>query len=157
MASLMEFEVYATYRQVIVLDPSLTTSYNCWIGDHVRQGFSWRPGAASFATRVNGGRVRIRVELGGQLTVPDDAVRAVVVPFGVTGDTIEVGSIFDARPCPVPTGTYELLFAIVPATDSAPETCCLQFVPCANPAPRHLRVDDDLEPLDPPLMEAEPG
>ena len=157
MTPVAQIDVFAAYRQVAVFDPALTSPLNSWMGEHVRQGFSWRPGSVSFSTLVDGGPVRIRVEQTDALYIPDGAVRAIVVPFVVTGDALKVGGLFDAAVCPLPAGTYDLLFAVVPPTHTTPETCYLRFVASANSYPRHLRVDEQLDPPVPLFMEADPA
>jgi hypothetical protein len=100
-------EVTVDYRQICVFDPDLDGPYNDWTDEHVRQGFSWRDGAVSFAVDYSG---QATIEVFSSSPPVDLAPRGwIVVPF-TAAKTVEIGSIASTQVVPLTSGRYALHF-----------------------------------------------
>ena len=49
------FQVFVSYSQLSVFDPTLSEPVNNWTSGHVAQGFAWRPGSVSFKSLSESG------------------------------------------------------------------------------------------------------
>jgi hypothetical protein len=106
------FQVFVSYSQLSVFDPSLSNPFNDWTSRHVSQGFAWRPGSVSFKTLSESGMCDIEVlSDGNEVPVSPQAIRVIEVPFLVPGSgLIEVASISDGRQIEISPGQYQLRF-----------------------------------------------
>jgi hypothetical protein len=106
------FEIHVAYAQLAVFDGRLDKPFNNWTRDHVRQGFSWRPGSVSFGTLQDGGPMRVEVIVATTLDVAtSEADRIISVPFTAPDHgEIEVSSIDRGVRVGLTPGEYELTF-----------------------------------------------
>jgi len=104
------FVLEVSHAQVAVFDPHMERPFNDWSDDHVRQGFTWRPGSVSFRTIQSAGTIQVRVESAGDATGVR-GLRTIVVSFTVSSHgeveaaTIAASEVFQLQP-----GEYELTF-----------------------------------------------
>lgn len=101
--------LYLSYSQFCVFISSLPQPYNDWSDRNYSQGFSWRPGSASFRALVEEGDHEITIFI--EEAVPEvssDVIRAFRVPFDVSDSNVELASISDSVPLELPTGMYSL-------------------------------------------------
>ncbi|MGZ3296890.1 MAG: competence protein ComJ [Xanthobacteraceae bacterium] len=148
------FQVFVSYSQISVFDPSLSEPFNNWTSRHVAQGFAWRPGSASFKTISESGRHNVEVFSDAKETpMSPDAIRIVEVPFLVPSNgSIDVASISDSHQLRLPPGPYQLRFEA-----SRGSKIKLVFTDCRKPRFAVLRADADLAPTMPLLETAEPA
>ncbi|AFC33246.1 competence protein J [Paenibacillus mucilaginosus 3016] len=155
-------ELLISYAQLAVYASGLSNPFPEWTDRHLRQGFAWRPGSVSFAA-LEDVHSEIMVSLGGKPAPDRDAVRAISVPFTVTGGGgITVSSILSrSYSYDLPHGSYELLFQAVPLPAPEPKApkvrYLLHFTPNAQAEAQILKRDQTLAPTLPLLMEAEPA
>ncbi len=148
------------YHQLIVSDATAAPVPNDWREQHTAQGFSWRPGTVSFSTLGDLGILRVEMQVGDELGVRPDAVRAIVVPFAVSPPgRVELSDTATDVITHVAPGEYALLCEMgylsqEPGEEA--EWCRLTFVPRGNVRPEILRADEALSPQYPLLMEADP-
>jgi hypothetical protein len=103
--------VSVSYRQVAVFDPAMPEPFSDWGPAHDRQGFTWRPGTASFSTLDQQGPMRVSVKVGLPPLADSTAERIIAVPFAVAkSGKIEVASIDDGGVLEAPPGDYALVF-----------------------------------------------
>lgn len=153
------FSLEVSYAQIAVFDSTLANPFNDWTDEHVRQGFSWRPGSVSFATFDTVGRALVRVErtnpVSEEIMVAD---RVIVVPFTVPPHgRLEVATITDGVSLQLPPGDYELKFEHG-RTEEGTMWINLGLRPVVAPVtPKVLRADTLLSPPTPLVMTAQPA
>ena len=166
------------YKSLIVHQRGLPFPYNRPTEAHIRQGFTWRPGSVTFRTldpeELLEESVLVDTDQSETVALPPAAVRIIRVPFDIGADGIEVTSpIGIAWSIDLPPGHYALYFAVEP--DEAITRAIAQgewkdpliqaawiyhltFLPESSPVqPAILRADDQLEPPEHLVMEAEPA
>jgi hypothetical protein len=152
MIALGELDV--SYGQVAVFQQRLRNPFNDWRDEHVRQGFSWRPGSVSFRTMDDG---RMSVEVGRGSPLPDeDAVRVIRVPFTIdeTGE-VEVATIGQGVSLALKPGEYSLVFEHG-RRPGGPMWSRLYWEQVQTPVKAQiLKADFALSPETPLLMEAD--
>jgi hypothetical protein len=146
--------LFVTHAQVAVFNPDLESPFNDWTEQHVRQGFSWRPGSVSFRTLSADGDLEVTSVVGERPVAPE-ARRAIVVPFSCTGSKVEVSTIADSAGVDLPRGEYALRFEHW--TDAGGMHCRLVFTPSENVKACVLTADEALQPQEPLLMVATPA
>jgi hypothetical protein len=150
------FQLDVSHSQVAVFHASLSSPFNNWTELHVRQGFAWRKGSASFRT-IADGRHAIDVIVQARRDVAPQAVRVIEVPFEVSDDGIvQVASISDEVSTCVPCDTYMLRFECFGPKDHVAPTIRLVFTPSRDPKFRIVRADDELSVMDELVVTAEP-
>jgi len=149
------FECEIFYSQIALFQYGLDNPFNDWNDTHVNQGFTWREGSVSFGTLGNEGNCEVTIKLSEKIEVDDNAIRAIVVPFKVKNDGIEVGSIIETVAIDVPEGRYELLFFA--NIEDGIEHYTFVFVKNDNPIARVLKADDELSLPENLLMQANPA
>lgn len=148
-----ECEIY--YSQIALFQYGLDNPFNNWNDTHVNQGFTWREGSVSFGTLANEVNCKVTIKLSDKIEIDDNAIRALVVPFEVKNDGIEVGSIIETVGIDIPEGKYELLFFA--NVEGGTEHYTFVFAKNDNPIARALKVDDELSMPDNLLMQANPA
>jgi hypothetical protein len=148
------FQVFVSYSQLSVFDPSLSEPFNNWTPGHVAQGFAWRPGSASFKTLSESGTHNVELlSDGNEIPVSLKAIRIVEVPFLVPSNgSSDVASISDGHRLRLPPGPYQLRFEALPGSEIR-----LVFANCRKPRFTVLRADADLAPTIPLLETAKPA
>ena len=142
MGTEIQFEVCIEYSQIVVC--GFDEPFNLWTKRQVQQGFSWRRGVVAFGTPDDRWDARLFLRVSGEATVPQDATRAIVVPYEVQTGRLWVGSVTNPDEIQVPVGNYELLFAMVPTGPEAADYY-LSFVPKDLPTkPRILLSDGEI-------------
>ena len=99
------------YSQLCIFESSLKDPYNNWLKEHVDQGFSWRKNSVSFATLLAEGEHNVNVVLNELINsgeISRHCVRSFLVPFEISSNTIEVGSVYDTYSISVIPGKYKL-------------------------------------------------
>lgn len=146
------FQVFVSYSQISVFDPSLSKPFNNWTPEHVAQGFAWRNGSVSFATLLESDIYDVEILLtGGDVPILPDAIRAIEVPFLIpSSGLIEIASISDSRQLELAPGPYELRFEALPGAK-------MRFVFMKDNEARFsiLRADSRLKRVSPLLRTAE--
>jgi hypothetical protein len=150
------FDIFISYSQIAVFPGGLEQPFNDWTREHVNQGFAWRPEAVSFKTLQESGNARISWELKSEISIRPDAIRAIQVPFFVPSGSIEIASITDGQEMPFPEGEYLLVFE-TGLGEGGVTWCCFSFVKDSSATAAVLKIDKDLAPHMPLLMEATPA
>lgn len=149
-----KFQVFVSYSQLSVFDPSLQKPFNNWTPEHVAQGFAWRPGSVSFATLLESETYDVELLLSeGEVPMSPTAIRAIEVPFLVPSNgVIEVASISGGQQLELPPGPYELRFEALPGPE-------IRLVLTKGGVQRFavLRADSGLAPKTPLLKLADPA
>lgn len=149
------FESEIFYSQIALFQYGLDNPFNDWNEAHVNQGFSWRDGSVSFGTLSSDGDCKITVKLTKKFEIDNDLIRAIVVPFKVEKDGIEIGSISETVAIDIPEGNYEILFTAKNANNI--EHYTFSFLESENPTARILKADDELNLPNNLLMKANPA
>lgn len=158
MARLGVLEI--SYSQVAVFNASMENPFNHWTQEHVRQGFSWRPGSVSFRTLREAGSIQLEVETSKSGRDYDSgADRIILVPFTVLDPgQLEIASIADSRVVELPPGEYALTFEHGIECSTRKMWARLVWTPAeTSVAARVLRADSELSPGDELLMDASPA
>jgi hypothetical protein len=146
-----------SYTQLAVFDPALEKPFNDWRPEHVDQGFAWRPGSVSFGTLEESGPIDVQMRLASKpQALLAETQRAMQVPFTVPeAGVVVVASIGGAKEVDVPAGGYQLVFEHGIADDRMWARITL----VREPSPRFavLVADDELDPPDPLVTDAEPA
>lgn len=163
----MEGDLPIFYKILTVYQSGLPAPNNDWTKEHIKQGFSWRPGSVSFRTLdpddIN---ESVLVEMQPDYTLLPTARRVIKVPFEVRETGVAVTSpASDVWELAIPPGNYALFFAIEPvATAEQTEERAAEWryhvtlVPAASLVePEILRADEALEPPRELLMVAQPA
>lgn len=152
----ISFRLSVLYSTLAVFDPELDRPFNDWTDVHVAQGFSWRPGSVSFATLEDGGPHQVEVRQADGIELKTETKRAILVPFSVGPvGLVEIASIPDGRVIAITPGSYGLIYEVGYA-GSTP-WCRLTFISGGETEAAILRADEQLAPMYPLLMEAEPS
>ncbi|MCC6553654.1 MAG: hypothetical protein IT372_11625 [Polyangiaceae bacterium] len=150
------FTIDVTYSQVSVFGTRLDRPFNDWTDEHVKQGFSWRPGSVSFATLDDGGPLRVRVSSAPFETSSSRASRVIQVPFEVPEyGEVDVASIGQAVTLELPSGTYALLFEH--GRDEHGMWATFHFVRSDLARPEIIRADPEIHPPEALIMTAQPA
>lgn len=141
-------QLYVTYQQVSVFDPSLTAPFNSWKDEHVAQGFSWRKESVGFATLDPDGRIEIDVRVAEKPILDEGVIRAIVVPFELPrSGKVEIGTITESRALAAPAGMTGLLYQAGIAGDRSRYS--ITFLKGPTPAPQILVADPEIsQPAD---------
>ncbi len=162
------------YRTLTIHQADLASPFNNWRQEHIRQGFTWRPGSVSFGTLDPDTITEsLLVELNDSYTPSRTARRVIKVPFEVGSAGVEVTSpVSYSWTLAIPPGQYTIFFAIEPDDTATQETYAgasqaadaeawryhLTLVPTPEPATAEIiRADKELDPPATLLMEAEPA
>lgn len=149
------FEIEILYSQIALFQYGLDNPFNDWNETHVNQGFSWRNGSVSFGTLSSDVDCKITVKLTEKIEIDNDIIRAIVVPFKVEKDGIEIGSVMETISVDIPEGIYEVLFTV--KNENGTERYTFSFKESENPNAKVLKADDELNLSDSLLMEADPA
>jgi len=145
-----------SYSQIAVFDGRLDPPFNNWTDHHVQQGFSWRAGSVSFKTLIHSGRARVSYRISTVYTPQPGTIRSIVVPFMVeSGATIEIATIEAALPVTIEPGPYSLIYES--GLTGTKNWIQLTFVPGQRSEADILVCDDELHPIQPLLMIADPA
>lgn len=102
-------QIYLSYSQICIFISSLQNPFNDWSHRNFTQGFSWRPGSASFRSLVEEGEHKINFFINEPIpTISENYVRVFQVPFKTPDGNIEIASISDTKSIEIPAGTYSL-------------------------------------------------
>ena len=116
----MEIPVSLSHNQLCIFDPSLDAPFNDWTDMHVAQGFTWRPGSASFAVDSGHPTAIVDVALASEPPAVDGAESAIRVPFEIpSSGQVEIGGVLGGAELSLPPGAYALHF-LAPPTEDAP-------------------------------------
>lgn len=146
-----------SYSQVSVFDGSLKEPFNLWTEKHVSQGFSWRPGSASFRTIEESGLHSLEIAaISNDVEISSDAQRVIEVPFEVpSSGNIEIASISDSRHLILPPGHYALRFEC--SSHDGRNKIKFLFIKNKNVGFHVLRADSDISGISNFLLEASPA
>src|ERR1041384_2036552 len=143
---MINFSLYISNSQLCIFDSSVQTPFNDWTEEHVKQGFSWRPGAVSFGTLEESGPIEVTVEIKEQINLRASTVRAIQVPFTVTENGgVEVATITDSKQLKINPGEYSLVFEVGLEEDHN-MWCCFTFLTNPSKEAKILIADDELSP-----------
>jgi Competence protein J (ComJ) len=144
-----------------VFNADLEDPYNDCLQQHIDQGFSWRPGSASFYTLVDAGNLPVEIRLADQVNLRPDAQRAILVPFTVSPiERIGVSDLVRDEFVDLAKGDYALVFETGLEDEGAEwptEWCRLTFIRDNAVEGRILRADASMSPSYPLLMDARPA
>jgi hypothetical protein len=116
----LTIQTYVSYSQLCVFLSSLAQPFNDWSARNFSQGFSWRPGSASFRALVEDGPHQIHVLINEPVTsLPTNCIRAFRVPFDISDGNIEIASISDSTSFEIAPGKHVLQVEFLrhPASD----------------------------------------
>ena len=151
--------IYVSYGQICVFESDLDNPFNDWSDVHIRQGFSWRPGSASFLTLEETGQHLVVLRVCKEdRALSADAVRIIEVPFEVpTNGNVEVASITDGQQISIPAGSYTLRAEFLTPGGEKASTVELTFISESMPSFSVTRADAELDPPENLLLEANPA
>lgn len=130
MNGAVEFRLVVLYSQIQVCRAGHPEPGSLWTGEHVAQGFAWRPEAVSFGVPDHDGECLLRAEVLDQPREPaSEALWAIRVPFASTTGTVEVGGIAGTQTLDVPFGDHALVFEALPGKDGLAYDLRLTFQP----------------------------
>lgn len=146
-------EIY--YSQLSVCKYGMKNPFNDWTDIHVKQGFAWREGSVSFSTISEDADCKIHVSVMNNIHIDNEVIRAIVVPFKVGAEGVEIGSIMKTTAIELTKGVYELLFTckIVDGVEEYGFT----FIKSDNPKPRVIVEDEGLKVPKELFMKANPA
>jgi hypothetical protein len=151
------FKTDIYYSQLSVFQNGLENPFNDWNDTHINQGFSWRDGSVSFGTLSDDEECEITVRVTESLAIDtDDVIRAILVPFYIGNNGIEVGSVMETIVIDIEEGNYGLLFT-VKRTVNGLTNYSFDFIKSDNFKANIILADDELNPPAVLLMEAEPA
>ncbi len=131
---LAQFATVILYGQLLLADPVETVGL-LWSGEEVAQGFAWDRAEVAFGIPDHDGTCLVNLDAGPPVSVADDALWAVAVPFTATGSVLEAGTVLLEHRVAVPPGRYQVVFQARPG------------------APDHAyRLDIRLTPSDAPVF-----
>jgi hypothetical protein len=114
LMSKLEIKIYLSYSQICIFQSTLQNPYNDWSDRNFSQGFSWRPGSASFRTIAEDGDHQVSLFINEPVPpLSTNCVRAFKVPFETLDGKIEIASISDSTPLDIPPGKYILRVEIL--------------------------------------------
>jgi hypothetical protein len=169
------FELGLLYALIYVHNYGLEYPFNDLRDQHIAQGFSWRPGSVSFKPLNLSFCLAVEVWLEDKVYLRPDTVRAILVPFSITSsEGVVITDVTAADPGDevvlIPEGEYALVFETGfreeyrnnpeyrgEDIDMLPTWCRFTFVPGEGVQAAILRVDAELSPVYPLLMEAQPA
>ena len=177
MIKIASFELVICYSALAIWDPSINKKgFLESLAQHQIQGFTWILGNVNYEVNIFDGEVGfafIEVLQAESVSVQDDSVRAILVPFAVGNSGVVFASptVENVRVI-VPEGNYALVFEIKLRNDAEYlnssryqedlETslqsiwCRFTFIPQENVEPEILRADDEIiDSSFPFLMDAE--
>ena len=138
-------ELYVTYQQVSVFDPSLAEPFNFWKDEHVAQGFSWRKESVGFGTLDPDGKIEIDVRSDTKPVLDEGVMRAIVVPFErPESGNVEIATITESQTLAVPVGTTGILYQAGISGDRSRHS--ITFLKGAAPSPKILVADPEISP-----------
>jgi len=109
----------------------------------------------SFGTLTDEPTCEVFVHISNTVEPRSKAKRAIVVPFEVGSDGIEIVSIADGKAIDIDEGTYELVFSAIPSSENnGIDMYEFAFVKSENPQARILIADVELNPPEELLMVA---
>ena len=150
------FKLGILYTTIAVIQPN--ENLNDWNDIHVNQGFSWRSTSVSFGTLSDEPECEVSVSICDKVTINENAIRVITVPFLVGLDGIEVISIADSQPIDIEEGMYELVFSSIPAVkNNGIDKYEFTFVKNNNLTPKIIKIDEGLNPPEKLLMEVYPA
>lgn len=139
------FQLYVTYQQVSVFDPSLAEPFNFWKDEHVAQGFSWRKESVGFGTLDPDGKIEIHVRSDTKPLLDEGVIRAIVVPFErPESGNVEIATITESRTLAVPAETTGLVYQAGMAGDRSQYS--ITFLKGTTPSPQILVADPEISP-----------
>lgn len=150
-----QFTLEISYSQIAVFNASLDRPFNNWTEEHFNQGFCWRKGSVSFRTAAKSGHGKIAIVRSEPLALREDAIIAISVPFEVTGQSIEVASVFKGEVVDMESGDYELIYQT--GRTGATPWIALQFIPHKVEVATILKGSEHLKPATQLIMTAEPA
>jgi hypothetical protein len=152
----MKAEIEVSYSQLVVCQKGVEKPFNEWTKQHVAQGFSWREESVGFMTVESDGTVALTVEAGERVTIREDAVRVIRVPFEVKKKKVEINTITETALCSIPNGNHTLYFQH--GGESEDEMWVdLFFVLNTSEEPAILKADEAITERKKLLMVANPG
>jgi hypothetical protein len=150
-----QFTLEISYSQIAIFNAALDRPFNNWTEDHFNQGFCWRQGSVSFRTAAKSGQGKVTIERLPEVVLRDDAIVAISVPFEVTGQAIEVASVFKGEVVDMEPGGYELVYQT--GRHGVTPWVVLQFIPRKIEAATILKGAEHLKPPPELIMSAEPA
>jgi hypothetical protein len=136
-------QLYVTYQQVSVFDPSLAEPFNYWKDEHVAQGFSWRKESVGFGTLDPDGEIEMDVRSDTKPVLDEGVIRAIVVPFECPeSGNVEIATITESQTLAVPAETTGLLYQAGIAGDRSRYS--ITFLKGATPSPQILVADPEV-------------
>jgi len=151
-----QFDLFSFYSVIDVHLSDLTPLGNRWTKQHVRQGFSWRPGNVSFGLLSDVGGVKTSVSVESEFALSQDAERAILVPFYVDEfQSLSISDLVNTHEVSIRRGDYGLVFEIGKINEED-EWCNLTFFPKKDVKPEILLADEDLDFSYPLVMYADP-
>lgn len=168
---LTSFDLGTSYSFISVYEPNLEEPHNYWNDQEILQGFSWRTECVSFRMLNSCRLISIEVCHTTEPKLREDSVRAIQVPFTVTsteGITIQgVPSEQNTNLISISQGHYALIFETGFKEEYRdnpeyqgrlvallPTWCRFTFVSKESAHAEILRVDSNLSPTYPLLIEA---
>jgi hypothetical protein len=150
-----QFTLEISYSQIAIFNVAIDRPFNDWTKEHVDQGFCWREGSVSFRTAVKAGNSKITIDRVAKVELRDDVVVAISVPFHVSGNAVEIASVFKGEVIDMESGDYELVYQ-TGRTGVSPWVS-LQFIPGKIKTATILKGADHLKPPAELIMTAEPA
>ena len=104
-----QFPIYLSYSQLCIFGSSLDQPFNDWNDRHFSQGFSWRESSVSFRALKEAGNHDVHLHINEPVPEFDyKSIRAFKVPFIISENLIEIGSISNSKVVQIIPDTYSL-------------------------------------------------
>jgi hypothetical protein len=105
----LAIQLNISYSQICIFRTSLQEPFNDWSDRNCEQGFSWRPGSASFRSLIEAGDHQVNIFINESVPeLSENCVRAIRVPFNANDVNIEIASISDSKVLQMVPGDYAL-------------------------------------------------
>ena len=150
-----QFTLEISYSQIAIFNAAQDRPFNNWTEAHFNQGFCWREGSVSFRTAAKTGQGKITIDRVEKVTLRDDVILAISVPFNVSGKAIEIASVFKGEVIDIEPGDYELIYQT--GKTGVTPWVALQFVPGKVTEGKILKGAEHLKPPAELIMTAEPA
>lgn len=150
-----QFTLEISYSQIAIFNAAMDRPFNNWTEAHFNQGFCWREGSVSFRTAAKTGQGKISIDRLAEMSLRDDVILAISVPFTVDTGNLEIASVFKGEVIDIEPGDYELVYQT--GRNGVAPWVVLQFIPRKVTAARILKGAEHLKPTAELIMTAEPA
>jgi hypothetical protein len=111
---LASLSVMINYSQLVIYQPFVQRPGHVWGDSELDQGFAWSPGIVSLGVPEHAFICLVEIETTNDFKLSDDAISCLRVPFDVSENPVNVGSVFFYDPVEIDKGPYSLIYEVLP-------------------------------------------